>query len=95
MDTFDGEECGNPFRGGGEPDGGASLGGNISGNGDAQLLWLADDRTGLIGAAARAMGDARRKKSCAHDLESLIRQRVYAIALGSYDLNDHGGCART
>ena len=64
-------------------------GGDISGNGGAQLFRLADDRTGLIAAAARAMGDARRKKSCAHDLESLIRQRVYAIALGHEDLNDH------
>ena len=64
-------------------------GGDISGNGGAQLLRLADDRTRLIRSAARAMGDARRKKSCAHDLESLIRQRVYAIALGHEDLNDH------
>ena len=31
-----------------------------------------------------------RGASCAHDLESLIRQRVYAIALGHEDLNDHG-----
>ncbi|MDE0056155.1 MAG: IS1380 family transposase [Gammaproteobacteria bacterium] len=64
-------------------------GGDISGNGGAQLLRLADDRTRLIRSAARAMGDARRQKSCAHDLESLIRQRVYAMILGHEDLNDH------
>ena len=64
-------------------------GGDITGNGGAQLLRLADDRTRLIESAARAIGDPRRRKSCAHDLESLIRQRVYAIALGHEDLNDH------
>ena len=36
-------------------------GGDITGNGGAELLRLADDRTGLIGAAARAIGDDRRK----------------------------------
>jgi len=66
-------------------------GGDISGNGGAQLLRLADERIGLIKSAARAIGDPRRGKSCAHDLESLIRQRVYAIALGHEDLNDHDG----
>ena len=64
-------------------------GGDITGNGGAQLLRLADDRTRLIKSAARAIGDPRRRRSCAHDLESLIRQRVYAIALGHEDLNDH------
>lgn len=64
-------------------------GGDITGNGGAQLLRLADDRTRLIESAARAIGDPRRRKSCAHDLESLLRQRVYAIALGHEDLNDH------
>ena len=66
-------------------------GGDITGNGGAQLLRLADERIGLTRAAARAIGDSRRGKSCAHDLESLIRQRVYGIALGHEDLNDHDG----
>ena len=64
-------------------------GGDITSNGGVQLLRAADERTGLIKAAARAMGDPRRKRSCVHSLESLIRQRVYAIALGHEDLNDH------
>ena len=54
-----------------------------------QLLRLADERTGLIKAAARAIGDSRRTKSCTHALESLVRQRVYGIPLGYEDLNDH------
>ena len=64
-------------------------GGDITSNGGVQLLRLADERTGLIKAAARAIGDSRRTKSCTHDLESLVRQRVYDISLGYEDLNDH------
>ena len=64
-------------------------GGDITSNGGVQLLRWADERTGLIKAAARAIGDSRRTKSCTHDLESLVRQRVYGISLGYEDLNDH------
>ena len=64
-------------------------GGDITSNGGVQLLRLADERTGLIKAAARAIGDSRRRKSCTHGLESLVRQRVYGISLGYEDLNDH------
>ena len=63
--------------------------GDITSNGGVQLLRLADERTGLIKAAARAIGDSRRTKSCTHALESLVRQRVYGISLGYEDLNDH------
>ncbi len=54
-----------------------------------QLLRLADERTGLIKAIAQVIDDDRRVNSCLHDLESLLRQRVYAMALGYEDLNDH------
>ncbi len=57
-------------------------GGDITSNGGVQLLRLADERTGLIKAAARAIGDSRQRKSCTHDLESLVRQRVYGLSLG-------------
>ena len=64
-------------------------GGDITSNGGVQLLRLADERCGLTRAVAQAIRDTRRLKSCTHDLESLLRQRVYAIALGFEDLNDH------
>lgn len=64
-------------------------GGDITSNGGVQLLRLADDRTGLIQAVAEVIEDRRRANSCLHDLESLLRQRVYAMALGYEDLNDH------
>jgi hypothetical protein len=43
----------------------------------------------LVRAADQALGLLRRAASCAHSLESLLRQRVYALALGYEDLNDH------
>lgn len=64
-------------------------GGDISSHGGVPLLRLADERLGLIQAVAEAVSDARRARSCQHDLASLIRQRVYAMALGHEDLNDH------
>jgi len=38
---------------------------------------------------ARALSDPRRRNSRIHDAHSLVRQRVYALALGYEDLNDH------
>ena len=35
-------------------------------------------------------GDSRRQSSCNHRLSSLLSQRIYALALGHEDLNDHG-----
>lgn len=64
-------------------------GGDITSNGGVQLLRLADERTGLIKAVTQVIEDDRRANSCQHDLESLLRQRVYAMALGFEDLNDH------
>ena len=39
--------------------------------------------------AAGALSDPRRKTSCRHSSLSLVRQRIYALALGYEDLNDH------
>ena len=45
---------------------------------------------GLSRSVARALADTRRQASCSHSLLELIKQRVYALALGYEDLNDHG-----
>ena len=55
------------------------------------LLRQADRLLGLTAAVALALKDPRRQASCDHDLVSLLRQRLYAIALGYEDLNDHEG----
>lgn len=48
-----------------------------------------DRRLGLSEAIARVLDDPRRQANCEHDNLSLLRQRVYALALGYADLNDH------
>ena len=45
---------------------------------------------GLTQAVARAMGDTRRRASCDHSQEELLKQRIYGLTLGYEDLNDHG-----
>ncbi|MBR9871447.1 MAG: IS1380 family transposase [Gammaproteobacteria bacterium] len=64
-------------------------GGDISSNGGAMLLRQVDRRLDLCRQVARALGDDRRQASCEHSLEELIKQRVYGLALGYEDLNDH------
>lgn len=64
-------------------------GGDISSNGGIPLIAQIDRQMGLTQAVAKALGDDRRKASCDHSLEELLKQRVYAITLGHEDLNDH------
>lgn len=64
-------------------------GGDITSDGGVLLLGQVDHRLGLSKAVARALEDPRRQASCDHDALSLLRQRVYALALGYEDLNDH------
>ena len=61
----------------------------ITSDGGSMLLRAADVLLGLTQKAARCFIDSRRKASCAHSIESMLRQRVYALALGHEDLNDH------
>ena len=64
-------------------------GGAITSDGGAVLLRQADRMLGLTDRAAKALTDTRRKASCRHSLLTMVRQRVYALALGYEDLNDH------
>jgi hypothetical protein len=64
-------------------------GGAVSSDGGVLLLRQADRRLGLTAGVAAALGDERRAASCAHHVLGLLRQRVYALALGYEDLNDH------
>ena len=64
-------------------------GGAITSDGGAVLLRQADRMLGLTERAAKALTDTRRKASCRHSLLTMVRQRVYALALGYEDLNDH------
>ena len=57
-------------------------GGDISSNGGAMLLALADRRIGLLAALARRLIDRRQAGKVGHRLLALLRQRVFALALG-------------
>ena len=53
------------------------------------LLRQADRRLGLTASAARGLDDARQRGKIEHDVIALLRQRVFALALGYEDVNDH------
>jgi hypothetical protein len=64
-------------------------GGAITSNGGAVLLREADRAIGLSQRVAGCFLDARDQDSIVHRLETMIAQRVHAIALGYEDVNDH------
>lgn len=64
-------------------------GGHISSNGGVMLLREADRRLGLLRAASRCISDTRDPDAITHSQESQLKQRVFSIALGEEDLNDH------
>jgi hypothetical protein len=64
-------------------------GGAISSDGGVMLLRSVDRRLGLSQAVASAVRDRRRQASCQHNVLNLVQQRLYGLALGYEDLNDH------
>lgn len=64
-------------------------GGDVTSDGGVMLLRQADRRLKLSERIAAHLDDWRRHKSCHHTLHDLLRQRVYGLALGYEDLNDH------
>lgn len=64
-------------------------GGRITTNGGAPLLREVDARASLMRRFAECFGDARDPSRIEHTLVELLRQRVYALALGYEDVNDH------
>ena len=64
-------------------------GGDITSNGGVLLLRQADRALGLTERVAQVLIDPRRRASCRHDALAIVRQRVYSLALGYEDLNDH------
>jgi hypothetical protein len=64
-------------------------GGDISSDGGALLLRQVEQLTGILHQFAACFTDHRDPERIEHPLEHLIAQRVYALALGYEDLNDH------
>jgi hypothetical protein len=64
-------------------------GGDISSNGGVGLLDLAERRVGLLSDLARRLDDSRQAGKVRHGLLALLRQRVFSVALGYEDANNH------
>jgi len=64
-------------------------GGAITSDGGVLILREIDNKLGLSRAAARVFKDQRVAGKRVHSILSMIRQRVFGIALGYEDLNDH------
>ena len=64
-------------------------GGDVTSDGGILLLRQLDREMGLTRAVARRLSDERDAQRCLHRTETLVRQRVFGLALGYEDLNDH------
>ena len=64
-------------------------GGLVTSDAGALLLGAADRAIGLTERFAACFHDARRQELIEHEVATLLRQRVFAIAQGYEDLNDH------
>jgi hypothetical protein len=64
-------------------------GGNITSDGGGLLLGEVERRTGILRQFAACFTDHRDAEQIEHTVEELVSQRVYGLALGYEDLNDH------
>jgi hypothetical protein len=69
-------------------------GGALSSDGGALLLRQTEALTGIIRQFAACFTDHRDPDLIEHPLEHLLAQRVYGLALGDEDLNDHDDLRR-
>jgi hypothetical protein len=65
-------------------------GGSMTSAAGVMLLGETDRKLGLIEQAARCIADPRSPLLITHQVRDMLRQRVYGLALGWEDLNDHG-----
>src|SRR4030081_3161095 len=64
-------------------------GGTISSDGGAFLLRQTDKRLNLLPRLAECFLDSRNQEQGEHSVLEMLSQRVYGLALGYEDLNDH------
>jgi hypothetical protein len=57
--------------------------------GGSLLLRAADRKIGLLRRVAGCFTDARDPQRIEHELSEMLAQRIYGLALGYEDLNDH------
>ncbi|MBE3123430.1 MAG: transposase [Planctomycetes bacterium] len=66
-------------------------GGDLTSDGGLVLLREVDRRIGLVDALNAAVRDPRDPDRIEHDQRTLLAQRLFALAAGYEDLNDHAG----
>ena len=66
-------------------------GGSLTSDAGALLLREADRRLGVTAALDAVIPDPRNQDLIVHQQLTMLRQRIYGIALGNEDLNDHQG----
>src|SRR5688572_3784935 len=64
-------------------------GGEVTSDAGALLLGATDRAIGLVGRFAGCFEDGRDQAQIEHSVETMTAQRVFGIALGYEDLNDH------
>ena len=64
-------------------------GGDLTSDGGLPLLREVDRRIGLIDALDAAIDDPRCPWLIEHDQQTILAQRIFALAAGYEDLNDH------
>ena len=64
-------------------------GGAITSDAGGLLLREVEKRTGIVAQFAACFTDHRDPERIEHTVKELVAQRVYALALGYEDLNDH------
>ena len=69
-------------------------GGDISSDGGALLLRETERRIGVIRRFAECFTDHRNRQMIEHSVAELVAQRVFGLALGYEDLNDHDDLRR-
>src|SRR3954469_13807032 len=69
-------------------------GGDISSDGGALLLRETERLTGIVRQFAACFSDHRDPGLIEHPVEHLLAQRIYGLALGYEDLNDHDDLRR-
>ena len=63
--------------------------GQVTTDGGALLLRQADRKINLVGRLAGCFSDGRSQFLVKHQLPEMLAQRIYGLALGYEDLNDH------
>ena len=64
-------------------------GGNITSDGGVLVINQVDEHINLTNRIASMINDSRCKGKIDHQIETMLRQRIYGLVLGYEDINDH------